>query len=50
MVAAAGGAPAVKTRTPRRKCWRMASGPFAILMSTVGAAHKCVTRSRFTCS
>jgi hypothetical protein len=48
MVAAAGGAPAVITFTPRGKRPRSASGPFATLMSTVGAALKWVTHSRST--
>ena len=39
MVAAAGGAPAVSTRTPRRTSRRSSSGALAMPMSTVGAAH-----------
>ena len=46
MVAAAGGAPAVTTRTPRRTCLRTSSGALASAMSTVGAAHIVVICSR----
>ena len=46
MVAAAGGAPAVSTRTPRGTSARDSSGAFASPMSTVGAAQSMVIRSR----
>src|SRR5438094_5845710 len=39
IVAAAGGAPAVATRTPLRARARASAGAFAIAISTVGAAH-----------
>ena len=45
MVAAAGGAPAVRTRTPRGAPARTSAGAFAMPMSTVGAAHSTVIRS-----
>src|SRR3989440_12682088 len=45
MVAAAGGAPAVTTLTPRGTSPRTATGALARAMSTVGAAH-----SQLTCS
>ena len=45
MVAAAGGAPAVKTRTLRGAARRSSAGALAIAMSTVGAAHNMVPRS-----
>src|SRR4029077_1601592 len=40
MVAAAGGAPAVTTRTPGGTSPRTAAGALASEMSTVGAAHR----------
>ena len=45
MVAAAGGAPAVITCTPRGTSPRTAAGALASVMSTVGAAHSIVTAS-----
>src|SRR4029453_8426807 len=45
MVDAAGGAPAVKTRTPFGARRRRASGAFANEIKTVGAAHSIVIRS-----
>ena len=45
MVAAAGGAPAVITRTPRGTSPRTAGEAFARVISTVGAAHSAVTDS-----
>ncbi len=45
MVAAAGGAPAVTTRTPAGTSPRTAAGALASEISTVGAAH-----SQPTCS
>src|SRR5574340_220753 len=45
MVAAAGGAPAVSTRTPGRALARASSGAPAMLISTVGAAQSIVTCS-----
>ena len=45
MVAAAGGAPAVITLTPRRTSPRSAGGAVASMISTVGAAQRCVTDS-----
>ena len=45
MVAAAGGAPAVITFTPRRTSPRVSAGALASMISTVGAAHMCVTDS-----
>ncbi len=45
MVAAAGGAPAVSTRTPGRTVRRSSAGPLAMAISTVGAAHSMVIRS-----
>jgi hypothetical protein len=45
IVAAAGGAPAVTIRTPRRASLRCCSGPLAIPIKTVGAAHSMVTDS-----
>jgi len=45
IVAAAGGAPAVTTRTPGRTFRRISSGRFAIPISTVGAAQSIVTDS-----
>ena len=45
MVAAAGGAPAVITLTPRRTSPRASAGALASMISTVGAAHMCVTDS-----
>src|SRR5471030_1530297 len=47
MVAGAGGAPAVRTRTPRGASLRSSCGACATPMSTVGAAHKIVTASAF---
>ena len=46
MVAAAGGAPAVTTRTAGRARRRASSGALASEISTVGAAHSIVTASR----
>jgi len=46
IVAAAGGAPAVSTRTPVGAPARSSSGALAIPISTVGAAHSMVIRSR----
>ena len=46
IVAAAGGAPAVSTRTPRAVT-RTSSGALAMAISTVGAAHSMVIRSAF---
>ena len=48
MVAAAGGAPAVSTRTPRGAPALRASDALASPMSTVGAAHRNVTASSAT--
>src|ERR1700682_4962074 len=45
MVAAAGGAPAVTTRTPRGRSPRRLAGALASPIRTVGAAHSQVTRS-----
>ncbi len=45
MVAAAGGAPAVITRTPAGTSPRAAAGALASEISTVGAAHSQPTRS-----
>ena len=42
---AAGGAPAVITCTPRGACFLSSAGALARAMSTVGAAHRRVTRS-----
>src|SRR6476660_3151212 len=42
IVAAAGGAPAVNSRTPRGAPALTSSGAFAMLMSTVGAAQNIV--------
>lgn len=50
MVAAAGGAPDVSTRTPRGTRRRSASGPLAMAMSTVGAAHSMVAPCSLTCA
>src|SRR5262252_6765292 len=46
IVAAAGGAPAVTTRTPRGAPARSSGGALAIAISTVGAAHSIVIDSR----
>src|SRR4051812_25972719 len=46
IVDAAGGAPAVSTRTPRGTPARDASGALAIPMRIVGAAHNIVIASR----
>src|SRR5215831_3699411 len=45
MVAAAGGAPAVSTRTPGRAVARADAGALASAISTVGAAQSIVTAS-----
>ena len=45
MVAAAGGAPAVTTRSPRGAPARTLAGAFAIPIKTVGAAHIIEIRS-----
>ena len=45
IVAAAGGAPAVSTRTPFGARARASAGLLASAISTVGAAHSIVTRS-----
>ena len=45
MVAAAGGAPAVTTRTPAGTSPRTEAGALASAISTVGAAHSEPTRS-----
>ena len=45
MVAAAGGAPAVNSRTPRGAPARISAGALAMLISTVGAAQSMVMRS-----
>ena len=45
IVAAAGGAPAVTTRTPFGAPARTSGGAPAIAISTVGAAHSSVTDS-----
>ena len=47
IVCAAGGAPAVRTRTPRGALARNASGALAIMINTVGAAQSIVVRSAF---
>ena len=44
-MAAAGGAPAVMTRTPGGTSPRTAAGALASVISTVGAAHSRVTFS-----
>ena len=44
-MAAAGGAPAVTTRTPAGTSPRVSAGALASEISTVGAAHMSVTRS-----
>ena len=46
MVAAAGGAPAVSTRTPGGTSRRSSAGALAMPISTVGAAQSIVTFSR----
>ena len=48
IVAAAGGAPAVATRTPATQRPAARLGPAGDAMSTVGAAHSCVMPSWFT--
>src|SRR5438874_11290585 len=42
VAAAAGGAPAVRTRSPRRTPWRSSAGALAIPIRTVGPAHSIV--------
>src|SRR5260370_25763839 len=48
MVAAAGAAPAVTTRTPGRTPRRSSAGALAMAISTVGAAQSMVMRSSLT--
>src|SRR5260370_37146010 len=48
MVAAAGAAPAVTTRTPGRTPRRSSAGALAMAINTVGAAQSMVMRSSLT--